>query len=160
MATKDGHISLMPYTTDHWQRFFTAVDRKDMLEDKRVTDPIYRAQHIAELYAIAAEIVKDWTVSALIELLVEADVPCTPVNRLEDLLKDPHLSAVGFISEEDHPTEGKIKNTGIPIRLSKSPGALRRHAPTLGEHSVELLSEIGFSDTEIKDMKAKGITVT
>ena len=158
MATKDGHISLMPYTTDHWQRSFTAVGCEGMLKDKRVTDPVYRAQHIAELYAIAADIVKGWRASALIDLLVEADVPCTPVNHLEDLLDDPHLSAIGFITEEDHPTEGKIKNTGIPIRLSKSPGTLRRHAPTLGEHSVELLSEIGYSDADIEALLANGIT--
>ena len=159
LATKDGHISLMPYTTNHWQRFFKAVNREDMLEDKRVTDPVYRAKHIAELYAIVAKIVKNWTVSALIEILVEADVPCTPVNRLEDLLDDPHLSTIGFITEDKHPTEGKIKNTGIPIRFSKSPGALRRHAPTLGEHSVELLSEVGYSDADIEALIAKGVTV-
>lgn len=158
LATKDGHISLMPYTTNHWQRFFKAVNREDMLEDKRVTDPVYRAKHIAELYAIVAKIVKNWTVSALIEILVEADVPCTPVNRLEDLLDDPHLSTIGFITEDKHPTEGKIKNTGIPIRFSKSPGALRRHAPTLGEHSVELLSEVGYSDADIEALIAKGVT--
>lgn len=160
MATKDGHISLMPYTTDHWLRFFTAVGREDMLEDKRVTDPVYRASHIAGLYAIVADIVKNWTASALIDLLVEADVPCTPVNRLEDLLDDPHLSAIDFITEEDHPTEGKIRNTGIPIRFSKSPGALRRHAPTLGEHSLELLSEIGYSDADIETLLTNGVTAT
>ena len=108
--------------------------------------------------AVVADIVKDWTANALINLLVEADVPCTPVNRLEDLLNDPHLSAIDFITEEDHPTEGIIKNTGIPIRFSKSPGALRRHAPALGEHSVELLSEIGYSDADIETLLANGVT--
>ncbi|HAT36763.1 MAG TPA: CoA transferase, partial [Rhodospirillaceae bacterium] len=134
MPTKDGHISLMPYTDDHWRRFFTAVGREDMLDDRRVTDATYRAQHIAELYAIAADIVKDRPSNELLELLVEADVPCTPVNRLSNLMEDPHLQAVEFIRETEHPSEGKIKNTGIPTQFSKSPGSLRRHAPTLGEH--------------------------
>jgi crotonobetainyl-CoA:carnitine CoA-transferase CaiB-like acyl-CoA transferase len=160
MATRDGHVSLMPYTTEHWQRFFRVFGRDDMLDDRRVTDPVHRAQHIAELYAIAADIVKDLEKDTLIEQLIEADVPCTPVNRLEDLADDPHLQAVGMFSEVDHPSEGAIRNTRIPMTFSKSPGALRRHAPLLGEQSREILAEAGYDDSEIAAMIESGITKT
>jgi crotonobetainyl-CoA:carnitine CoA-transferase CaiB-like acyl-CoA transferase len=158
MATQNGYISLMPYTTDHWQRFFRAVQREDMLQDDRVTDPVRRAQSIGALYTIAAEIVKEWDQIALLETLVAADVPCAPVNELSDLLEDPHLKAVNFFTEQTHPSEGKIKSTAIPTLFSASPGSLRRHAPALGEHSDEILREAGYSESQIEKMIATGIT--
>ena len=160
MATRDGHVSLMPYTTEHWLCFFRSFGRDDMLDDRRVTDPVHRARHIAELYAIAADIVKDLETDKLIEMLIAADEPCTPVYRLKDLADDPHLRAVGMFAELDHPSEGRIRNTRYPMQFSKSPATLRRHAPLLGEQSREILAEAGYDAAEIDAMIASGITKT
>ena len=158
MKTLDGYISLMPYNDKHWQSFFAAFNCKDMMSDRRVTDTSYRAEHISELYAIASDLVKSCTCDQVIKKLVSADVPCMPVNKLSDLLDDPHIKATNFIVEEKHPTEGKLKSTGIPTHFSKSPGSIKRHAPALGEHSVEILSEGGFSREEIDSFAKNGVT--
>ncbi|MEE2931980.1 MAG: CoA transferase [Pseudomonadota bacterium] len=158
MKTLDGYISLMPYNNKHWQAFFAAFDRNDMLYDQRVTDATYRAEHISELYIIASDLVRRCTSDEVIKRLVSADVPCMPVNNLSDLLDDPHIRATNFIFEENHPTEGKLKSTAIPTHFSKSPGSIKRHAPVLGEHSVEVLSEGGFSRDEIDSFAESGIT--
>ena len=158
MKTTDGYISLMPYNDKHWQSFFTAFDRNDMLNDQRLTDATYRAEHISELYAIASDLVRRCTSDEVIKRLVSADVPCMPVNHLSDLLDDPHIKATNFIVDENHPTEGKLKSTVIPTHFSKSPGSIKRHAPVLGEHSVEVLSEGGFNRDEINSLAESGIT--
>ena len=129
-----------------------------MLNDQRLTDATYRAEHISELYAIASDLVRRCTSDEVIKRLVSADVPCMPVNHLSDLLDDPHIKATNFIVDENHPTEGKLKSTVIPTHFSKSPGSIKRHAPVLGEHSVEVLSEGGFNRDEINSLAESGIT--
>ena len=158
MKTVDGYISLMPYDDKHWQSFFSAFDRNDMLNDQRVTDGTYRAGHISELYAIASDFVRRCTSHEVIKRFVPADVPCMPVNHLSDLLDDPHVKATSFIVEENHSTEGKLKCTVIPTHFSKSPGSIKRHAPVLGEHFLEVSSEGGFNKDEIDSFAESGIT--
>jgi crotonobetainyl-CoA:carnitine CoA-transferase CaiB-like acyl-CoA transferase len=85
-------------------------------------------------------------------------VPHGPVNSLEDLLVDGQLAATGFWQEFDHPTEGRIRMPGIPPTFSRTPAEIRRLQPRLGEHSVEVLRETGFSPAEIEDMIASGAT--
>ena len=80
------------------------------------------------------------------------------VNTLESLLRDPHLDAVGFWQIVEHPTEGTLRLPGIPATYSKTPGAIRRLPPRLGEHSVEVLREVGLGDDEIKTLLASGAT--
>ena len=72
------------------------------------------------------------------------------VNTLDDLQHDEHLEAVGFWSEMDHPTEGKLRMPGFPVNFSATPASIRRHPPNLGEHSVEVLSEAGYSSEQIQ----------
>ena len=81
-----------------------------------------------------------------------------PLNSLEDLLADPHLHETGFFSLIEHPSEGTIRSMAVPSRWSESVPDAPRPAPRLGEHSVELLREAGYTDAEIDAMMAAGIT--
>jgi crotonobetainyl-CoA:carnitine CoA-transferase CaiB-like acyl-CoA transferase len=81
-----------------------------------------------------------------------------PVHTLESLLEDPHLASVGFFRSVDHPTEGPIRAMDTPSRWSASPPAYRLHAPLLGEHSVEILREAGYSPGEIEELLTSGVT--
>ena len=85
-------------------------------------------------------------------------MPATVVNTLESLLADPQLEATGFWKVVEHPSEGTLRMPDIPTTYSRTPGEIRRLQPRLGEHSVEVLGEAGFSRPEIDGMLASGAT--
>jgi crotonobetainyl-CoA:carnitine CoA-transferase CaiB-like acyl-CoA transferase len=87
-------------------------------------------------------------------------VPCTSVNSIDKVVKEEQVAARDMIVEIEHPTAGKIRMAGLPVKLSDNPGSIRRHAPLLGEHSAEVLSELGVSEERIAALLAKGIIGT
>ena len=88
-----------------------------------------------------------------------ANVPAMPVNAVQDLPQDAHLKAVDFWRLIDHPSEGTLRTTEVPVGMSKSPGSIRRLAPRLGEHSEEILKEAGLREAEIEAMVTSGATL-
>ena len=139
--TQDGYIGLLPYTTAQWQRFFTAAGEEALAADPRVSDPSTRSQNIDALYAELARIVATKTTAQWVALLENADIPMAPVRTPDDLLHDPHLTAVDFFREVDHPSEGRMRTIGIPVTFSRTPGEVRRLPPRLDEHREEILRE-------------------
>ncbi|WP_144636803.1 CaiB/BaiF CoA transferase family protein [Bordetella genomosp. 13] len=127
--TRDGYLALLPYTDAQWQRFFALAERGDLAQDTRYATAPSRARHFDALYQDLADIValrgtEDWLV-----LLADADIPHSRVNAPEALLDDPHLKATGFFQHVEHPTEGPMLATSIPVRFSRTPGTIRRPAP-------------------------------
>jgi crotonobetainyl-CoA:carnitine CoA-transferase CaiB-like acyl-CoA transferase len=94
--------------------------------------------------ALAARSTDDW-----VAVLSEAGVPCGPIHDYRQVFEDPHTQAREMEVRLDHPVEGRISALGIPVKLSETPGAVRRPAPLLGQHTTEVLREAGFSDEEI-----------
>ena len=94
------------------------------------------------------------------ELLKKADIPVTPMHDLESILDDPHLQATGFFIEETHPTEGKLVKMRVAGDWSETPPESTRHAPRLGEHSAEILSEAGYGPEEIEALRAEHVIST
>ncbi len=148
--TKDGYIGALPYTAEQWARFFEAAGRPEMAADPRVTDPALRSRNIHDLYGLLAEIVAERTTAEWVELLRAADIPMTPVLSPEELLDDEHLQALGFFRSEVHPSEGEVRTIGIPVRFSRTPGAVRRLAPRLDEHREEILVEATSGGDKIR----------
>jgi crotonobetainyl-CoA:carnitine CoA-transferase CaiB-like acyl-CoA transferase len=155
-ATSDGHVAAMPYSDRQWQTFFRLVGRADLLDDPRFATLNDRTRNIEALYGELAKILATRTTAEWIELLDEAQIPVVNVNSLDDLIVDPHLSAVGFWHHMTHPTEGELRLPGIPTTFSSSPGDIRRPPPLLGEHTVELLREAGISSDAIDRLIAEG----
>jgi crotonobetainyl-CoA:carnitine CoA-transferase CaiB-like acyl-CoA transferase len=151
--TRDGHICVLVYTDGHWRSFFDAIGRpEDFAANPLFHDIRVRAGRYGEAYAfVAAEIAKrdtaDW-----IDTLGRHDIPFAPMHDLDSLIDDPHLEAVGFFKELDHPSEGRIRLTGPPARWSETPPAIRRHPARPGEHTREILAEAGYSDREIDEL--------
>jgi len=139
--TRDGYIGLLPYTTAQWQRFFAAAGETALAADPRVSDPSQRSQNINMLYAELARIVATKTTAEWSALLKDADIPMTPVRTPDELLSDPHLAAVNFFREVDHPSEGRIRTLGIPVTFSRTPGSVRSLPPRLDEHREEILKK-------------------
>ena len=122
-------MSVVPYTTPQWQRFFTLSGHPEMAQDPRYLTLNSRSRHFPELYRYVETVLAERSTAQWTELLATADIPYAPVNDFEALLTDPHLRATGFWHESEHPTEGQLVQAGLPIRFSRTPGEIRRHPP-------------------------------
>lgn len=157
-ATRDGFISVLPYTDEHWKRFFTVAGCADLLEDRRFIHTSERSKHITELYRLVADIMLERTAAEWLADFNECDVPAMLVKDLDEVLTDPHLAEVQFFPMFDHPTAGRMRGIGIPVCFSDTPGACRLPAPQLGEHSIEVLREVGLQLEEIRELLDLGVT--
>jgi crotonobetainyl-CoA:carnitine CoA-transferase CaiB-like acyl-CoA transferase len=156
--TKDGYLAILPYTDQNWRDFFVLAGRQDLLDDPRYKTLGSRLKHIEFLYEELGKIAVTRTNAEWVAELDRRNIPAMTVNTLESLLRDPHLEAVGFWQSVEHPSEGSLRLPGIPVTYSKTPGAIRRLPPRLGEHSVEILREAGFGASDIDTLLASGAT--
>ena len=160
-ATKDGYVCVLVYNDKHWRGFFKLIGREEMFEsDPRFSSQEARSRNIGEVYAFVAESMVTRTSSEWLRLLKEADIPVAPLNSVDDVIDDPHLGESGFFVMTEHPTEGRLRMMATPGAWSRTPPGALRPAPRLGEHSVEILREAGYADTEIEAMIASGVTWT
>ncbi len=156
--TRDGYVSTLAYTNLHWKKFFEAVGRPELAADPRFSSLEARTRNINELYRLAeAEYAKRDTVEWL-QILESLDIPIMRVNTLESLLDDPHLADVGFFRWIEHPSQGRMRSMPCASTWSETPPTVRRQAPLLGEHSSELLADLGYPPAEIDAMIRTGIT--
>jgi crotonobetainyl-CoA:carnitine CoA-transferase CaiB-like acyl-CoA transferase len=156
--TQDGYLAILPYTDDNWQTFFTLAGRDDLLRDERFKTLESRLANIETLYGVLAEIIATRTSAEWQAALDAINVPVMVVNTPEMLLTDPQLTASGFWQFVEHPTEGRLRMCDPPIRFSQTPSTIRQLPPLLGEHSIAVLNEVGYSSDEIEAMIAAGVT--
>ena len=160
-ATRDGYVCVLVYNDKHWRSFFKLIGREEMFEsDPRFSSQEARSRNIGEVYAFVAEIMLTRTSAQWLRSLKEADIPVAPLNSVDDIIDDPHLGESGFFVMTEHPTEGRLRMMASPGAWSHTPSGALRPAPRLGEHSVEILREAGYGDTEITAMIAGGVTRT
>jgi formyl-CoA transferase len=157
--TSDGHICILPYTDRHWKDFFRISGRPELADDPRLADAQTRSRHVAELYALVAECVRDAPTAFWLDKLEAADIPCGPVNPLAELPADEHLATVDMFPVTEHPSEGAIRMVRPPVRFGNADCALRHPAPRLGEHSREILREAGLGEPEINDLFTRRVAI-
>ena len=157
--TQDGYIAALVYTDRQWLIFLNIVGRSELLQDYRFIDMGSRTKYVKEVYAFIAEILKTRTTADWLEAFNRADIPAMPMQTLESLIDDAHLQAVKLFELAEHPSEGKIRQMRNPTRWSATPLGAIRHAPRLGEHSREVLREIGYGEAQIEQLFKSGITV-
>ena len=153
--TRDGYVGVQVYTDRHWQSFFQLIDRPDMAADPKYADIFGRTEHIGELYELLARTFETRSTEEWVQAFDEADIPIMPLHTPETLLEDPHMQAVGFFQEQEHPTEGRIRTMNFPQDWSESQPVSRYPAPRLGEHTAEVLREYGFSPNDIEQIAGK-----
>lgn len=159
VPTADGYITLLPYTAAHWRAFFTAAGRPELIAELGVEDPVKRNANIDRVYAAMAEIARTRSTAEWLALCDELDIPATAFSRLEDLPRHPHLQAVGMFETMEHPSEGTLRYARPATRFAKTPANVRRPMPRLGEHTAELLRELGYDEAAIQDMAARKTVV-
>ncbi len=147
--TKDGYIAILPYLDAHWESFCKLSGRLDLLDDARFKTLSDRVTNIDDTYQETAKTMLTRTTAEWLAIFGDTSVPTNTVNTLAGLKDDPHLKAVGFWQEVDHPTEGRLRMTRYPVTFSKTPADVRRLPPRLGEHTTEILREAGLQQGDI-----------
>ncbi|MDB5577223.1 MAG: CoA transferase [Bradyrhizobium sp.] len=144
--TADGYICILPYSDRNWRDFFEFVGRPDLSADPRFYPLTERVAHLETLYEmIEAEAPKHPT-AEWVAFCDDVSIPCMPVLSLDELPDNEHMKAVGMFGQAEHPSEGAYKTIRAPVSFSSAPFRIRRHAPRLGEHTAEILQELGIVD--------------
>lgn len=147
--TKDGYVAVLPYIDKHWEKMLPLIGREEVLSLDWFQTVTERSRRVRELYQMVDEAMPRRTTAEWLELFRDADIPCGDVNTLDGLFEDPQLTESGFFDAHDHPTEGRLQFPRHPIAFSDVEPEPERHAPSVGEHTAEVLREAGLSDAEI-----------
>ena len=150
--TRDGYVCVLIYNDKQWKAFFGILGRPEMLSTPEFATQEARSKNYRSAYTMVAEELKKRTTAEWIEAFERADIPVQRMNSIEDILADPHLAAIGYFSVREHPSEGKIRTLAVPSEWSESQPEYRRHAPRLGEHTREVLTEAGLSADQIDNL--------
>jgi crotonobetainyl-CoA:carnitine CoA-transferase CaiB-like acyl-CoA transferase len=154
--TQDGYVCVLVYNDKQWRAFFELIGRPELLKDPRFATQEARSRDFEAAYALVAAEMAQRTARECISMLERADIPVQRMNSLKDIVDDPHLAAIGYFRQVEHPSEGRIKSMAVPSEWSESKPEYRRHAPRLGEHTREVLREHGFSDADVDAFVANG----
>ncbi len=154
----DGEMIFVGLTSDnHWRRFCQHFDRTDMLENPKYANNQLRVKERPVIRAMVAECVSTLTMPELTKLFDEIGIPFAPVAKPGDLFEDPHLNAGGRMLDVAFKDGVHAKIPRIPLEVGAHDFGLRRQAPTIGQHSVEILEEAGLSKAEVDALRGRGV---
>jgi formyl-CoA transferase len=152
----DGFVNICCGNNSLFERFCHAIDLDDVAEDERFTDNAKRVAQRAALIPLLEKRIGELTKDDVVKRLREANVPVGPINGLDAVFSDPTVRHLGLIAEVDHPTAGRVRAPGIPVRMDGTPPSVRSYPPLLGEHTDEVLAEVGFTEDEIAKLRRDG----
>ena len=155
--TKDGHVAILPYNYMQWEAFFRRIGREDLIATHDFSSRAKLNARVRMLYDEVARLTPERTTEEWIGICEELDVACTKIYALDEMFEHPHLKAVGLFERVEHPTEGTIVEVRPPTRFARSPAGIARSAPNVGEHTREILVELGYHDSAIDTLAAQGV---
>ncbi|SDM02916.1 CaiB/BaiF CoA transferase family protein [Halarsenatibacter silvermanii] len=152
--TKDDYI-ITPIGNDGlWEKFCEAIGKEELVDHPKFKDNRLRCENLDELVSRLEEVMKTKTTEEWIEIFEESGLPYSPLNRIDDVVDDDNINYRNMIEEVEQPDLGKVEVTGSPFKLSKTPGEVETHAPKLGEHNEEVLTELlDYSQQEVEKLK-------
>ena len=157
LRTADGYINIGAATQATWEQFCRALGLENLIEDPKFKIPGDRKVRESELAELLESTLSRESTAYWLELLEKAGVVAGPIYNMEQVYHDPQVQAREMLIDLDDPELGILHNIGIPVKLSATPGRIRRRAPALGEHSVEVLQAAGFSEADVADLVNAGV---
>ena len=156
-ATADGALALAVGSERQWSRFCSALGSPALADDPRFATNGDRVERRSELRPILAARLAKRPTAEWVEALDTAGIPCAPIADVLAAFDSPEATVLGMTVELEHPAWGVIRQVGIPFELSATPASIRTAPPTLGQDSVEILSELGYTAAEIRSMRDRGV---
>lgn len=155
----DGYITLGAANQRTWERCAQVIGRPDLITRPEYVDNAQRVQHRHQLAREIETVTTTQPRAYWLTILEEAGVPCGPILNYAEVFADPHVQARGMVQEIDHPVGGRIQMLGPAAKLSETPARCSRPSPLYGEHTAEVLREIGYMDKEIQELAESGVVV-
>ena len=157
-ASADGHVIIALGNDTLWAKFCEHVNRQDLISDERFRTNANRTENHAELFPILSSIMSERATDDWIDALGEIGVPCGPINAMDKVVSHPQVQAREMITRVAHQITGTIEVPGVPIKLSETPGNVDAPAPSLGEHTTEVLTDVlKMSPDEVAKLKQNGV---
>jgi crotonobetainyl-CoA:carnitine CoA-transferase CaiB-like acyl-CoA transferase len=155
--TKDGYMTVSVMTDKEWKGLCAAVERPDWLADPRFSSPSARDQHVNERLELTQSALLERTTEEWLEILDRHDVPCAPALTRAQLIDHPQVLASDVLRVHDHPVAGKLRQPRTAARFEGTPPPTPRGAPLLGEHTEEVLRELGYDGDAISELQTDGV---
>jgi len=155
--TKDLPVFIGVSTDKFWKDFCKILKLDNMVDDPRFATNEQRVKNKSELLPLIFEVLKQYSSKEIREKMESVGIPCARVQQVSDVIKDPHVIERKMVIEMDYAPTGRVKVPSIPYRMSETPGEIRCPAPVLGEHTFEVLKEIGYSEEELRQLQEKKI---
>jgi crotonobetainyl-CoA:carnitine CoA-transferase CaiB-like acyl-CoA transferase len=154
--TADGYMTAGTVALREWQAFCAAVERPEWLADERFRSTAGLVKHADARLELMASVLRTRTTAEWLERLDRAQVPCAPILTREELLEHPQVIENAIVVESEHENTGRMRQARPPERFERTPSAIGRPAPLLGEHTDEVLAETGYTRDEIEALRASG----
>ena len=155
--TSDGWVTIGATGDKRWSAFCRILDAPEWLTDPRFATNGDRYARRYELGDLISAKLQTHTTAEWEVILNEAGIPCGPIHQLDEALDHPQTLHREMVVERDHPTLGTVRLLGLPVKLSDTPGGVHRTPPLMGEHTTEILRELGLSDAELKELQRQGV---